>query len=163
MPDQAGGPDLPEVLQALQWEAALSPGGTAMPQGLLPSGSEGQNSAGQGVELQAVRGDTRPFPPGECADGRIRLLLAAWASLTREFCAEQLRLPSPTSANLAHLLISPPPPAPPPATPTRPDAVQARLDFGEPLQPGPDGVGGKLGYSWMLVPSLLGPSVRAGP
>lgn len=54
MPDQVGGPDLPEDLQALQWEAALSPGGTAMRQRLFPGGSEGQNSAGQRVELQAV-------------------------------------------------------------------------------------------------------------
>lgn len=46
MPDQVWGPDLPEDLQALQWEAtaALSAGGTAIGQRLFPGRSEGQNS-----------------------------------------------------------------------------------------------------------------------
>jgi hypothetical protein len=46
------------------------------------------------------------------------------------FCSGQLRLQCQTSAKLAHLL-APPPYTPHRATPARPDAVQARLGFGE--------------------------------
>lgn len=57
---------------------------------------------------------------------------------------------------------SPAPPYPHPTTPTRPDAVQARHGFEAPLPAARTGRG-ELGHSWMLVPSLLGLSVRAGP
>lgn len=49
-----------------------------------------------------------------------------------------------------------------PTTLTRPDAVQARLCSGEPLPAARTGRR-ELGYSWMLVPSLLGPCERTRP
>lgn len=49
-----------------------------------------------------------------------------------------------------------------PATLTRPDAVRARLCSGEPLPAARTGRR-ELGYSWMLVPFLLGPCERTRP
>lgn len=91
-----------------------------------------------------------PVPPGGCADVGTGLLRAAWASL--RFLRWQLPQRRPTSFNLAHLL----------ATPTPPDAVQARLGFGDPLWAARTGPR-DLGYSWMLLPFLPGPSECAGP
>lgn len=87
------------------------------------------------------------------------LRLPAWASLTMISARGSFRRtvpPRPASRT------SPPYPPTPPAAPTRPDAVQPRQSFGEPLLEARTGRGA-LGYSWMLVPWLLRALFRVEP
>lgn len=88
--------------------------------------------------------------------GAIGLLLPARASLTMisalgSYCGTA-HLTSHTSSPHSFQ----------PATLTRPDAVRARLCSGEPLPAARTGRR-ELGYSWMLVPFLLGPCERTRP
>lgn len=176
MPDQVEGPDLPEDRQGPavgEPTAAFSPGGTAIWPGAgpdcFPGGSEGQNSAGQRVKRQAVRGETWRGPARRVRGYEGRAAPSSWCITDQDFCAGQLRPPSP---NL-HPSSSPSLPAPCTPPPLLPSPSSPRHTRSARRGPGTPGIWGasraartgrgKLGYSWMLVPSLLGPSVRSRP
>ena len=159
MPDQVEGPAVPEDRQGPavgEPTAASSPGGTAIWPGAgpdcFPGGSEGQDSAGQRVKRQAVRGETWPGPARRVRGYEGRAAPSSWCIADQDFCAGQLRPPSP---NL-HPSSSPSLPAPgtpPPLLPSPSSPRHTRWARRGPGTPGIWGASraagtgrGKLGY-----------------